>query len=169
MNLRLWSCVVRLNRREAPRTDIFLGVRVRSTSEPQSLRTAPADLQVFLLNCPVSSRVNPRSFSRDDSCSASSLDLTEMHVHTVWKKSSSQLKHIMMDEEWKQVQDKLHYRASHVQCLSSVMTFRVKTESRMKYSILLSVIKKTVLKYYWIITELRNNVHLFIHLVHLRI
>ncbi len=98
-NLRLCSCVICLKRKKAPLTDIFLGVRMRSTSEPQSLRTLPTDLQVLLYNSPVNSRLNPSSDSREASCSPSSFDRPEMNVHTLWKNSASQLKHNNMDEE----------------------------------------------------------------------
>lgn len=113
LNLRLCNCVVGLNRREAPLTDIFLGVRVRSTSEPQSLRTLPTDQQVFLGNSPVNSRLNPRSRSREANCSTSSLDLTEMDVQTLWKNSGSQLKHNHMNES--KVQDIQHHKPSDIQ------------------------------------------------------
>ncbi|KAF3857011.1 hypothetical protein F7725_008870 [Dissostichus mawsoni] len=66
--------------------------------EPHSWRTLPTDRQVFLGNSPDSSRVNPESCSREANLSASSLDLTEMNVHTLWKNSGPQLKHNNMDE-----------------------------------------------------------------------
>ena len=91
--LRLCSCVVYLKRREAPLTDILLAVRMRSTLEQHDLRTLPTEQQVFLGNSPVNRSWKSRSCSRDTSCCSSSLDLTEMEEHTLWKNSGPQLKH----------------------------------------------------------------------------
>lgn len=106
-NLRLCSCVVCLKRREAPLTEILLAVRTRSTSEPQSLRTLPTDLQVLQPNSPVNCRVKPGSRSREANCSAS-LDLTQINVHTRWKNSGSPLNTI----SWKRSENRnmLHYK-----------------------------------------------------------
>lgn len=117
--LRLCSCVVCLKRRAAPLADILLGVRMRSTLEPHSLRTLPTDQQLFLCNSPVNSSWNPRSCSRDSSCWASSLDLTDMDVHTLWKKSGSQLKH-SGDEIRKHRQTYSHYHKPHFVFQSSM-------------------------------------------------
>lgn len=113
-NLRLCSSVVCLKRREAPLTEILLGVRTRSTSEPQSLRTLPTDLQVFQPNSPVNCRVKPRSCSREANCSASSLDLTQINVHTRWKNSGSPLNTI----SWKRSEKRnmLHYKPAEGPC-----------------------------------------------------
>lgn len=76
----------------------MLGVRVRSTLEAQRPRTLPTDLQVFLGNSPPSDRVEPKAWRREANCWSSSLDLTGMDSHTVWKNLSSS--HLKLQNMW---------------------------------------------------------------------